>query len=117
MQYGEQTDVGCLISVNRDWWVRKAKLWKKKKKWLKNFELEEMQECESVEDQWLLQLDEEEKNVFVKDFRVVVENLGNIENVEYVLRIKEDLLEEENEMLKSKAEILKEGRARLPSLS
>lgn len=44
---------------------------KKKKKWLKNFELEEMQECESVEDQWLLQLDEEEKNVFVKDFRVV----------------------------------------------
>lgn len=90
---------------------------KKKKKIWRNFELEEMQECESVEDQWLLELDEEEKNVFVKDFRVVVENLGNLENVEYVFRIKGVLLEEENEILKSKAEILKKGRARLPSLS
>lgn len=48
---------------------------------------------------------------------MVVENLGNLENVEYVFRIKGVLLEEENEILKSKAEILKKGRARLPSLS
>ena len=47
----------------------------------------ETEECESVEDQWFLGFHEERK-----DFRVVVENVGNLlKNAECSFRIKEDL--------------------------
>ena len=56
-------------------------------------------------------------DVFLKDVRVVVEDIGNRhENVEFRFRIKGELLEDEKEMLKNMSEIRKLDRTRLPCL-
>ena len=39
------------------------------KKQFKKFELEEMHECESAEDQWFLEFDEVRKALFIKDLK------------------------------------------------
>ena len=53
----------------------------------------------------------------MKDVRVVVEDIVNRhENVEFGFRIKEELLEDDKEMLKNMSEIRKLGGIRLPCL-
>ena len=73
----------------------------RKKQWLTKLELEEMQrriedephghvpnDNESEDQQWLLGFDEKGGDVFVKDFRVVVEDIGNRhESIEFGFRI------------------------------
>ena len=57
------------------------------------------------------------RDVFLKYIRVVVEDNGNQhENVEFGFRIREDLLEDEREMLKNMSKIQKLDRTRLPCL-
>ena len=102
----------------------------RKKQWLTKLELEEIQrriedephgnvpnDSESEDEQWFLDFDEKGGDVFLKDVRVVVEDIGNRhENVEFGFRIKEELQEDEKEMLKNMSEIRKLDRTRLPCL-
>ena len=99
----------------------------RKKQWLIKMVLEEIErriedephnhvsnDSESENEKWFLGFDEKDGYVFMKDVRVVVEHIGNRhENVEFGFRIKEELLEDEKEMLKSMSEILKLDRTRL----
>ena len=53
-------------------------------------------DSKSEDQQWFLGFDENGGNVCLKDVIVVVEDIGNRhENVEFGLRIKEELLEDE----------------------
>ena len=84
----------------------------KKKQWLTNLELEEIQrriedephghvpnDSESKDEQWFLGFDEKSGDVFLKEVRVVVEDISNQhENVVFGFRIKEELLEDEKEI-------------------
>ena len=89
-----------------------------KKQWFTKLELEEIQriegephghvpnDSESEDEQWFLEFDEKGGDVFLKDVRVIVEDIGNRhENVEFGFRIKEELQEDEKEMLKNMSEI------------
>ena len=74
-------------------------------------------DSKSEDEQWFLEFDEKGGDVFLKDVRVVVENIGNRhENVEFGFMIKEELQEDEKEMLKNMSEIRKLDRTRLPCL-
>ena len=54
---------------------------------------------ESEVEHWFLGFSEKGGDVFLKDVRVVAENIGNRhENVEFGFRIKEELPEDEKEM-------------------
>ena len=65
----------------------------------------------------MLGFDEKGGDGFLKDVKVVVEDIGNQhENVEFGFRIKEELQEDEKEMLKIISEIRKLDRTRLPCL-
>ena len=102
----------------------------RKKQWLTKLELEEIQrrtedeprgnvpnDSESEDEQWFSDFDEKGGDVFLNDVRVVVEDIGNRhENVEFGFRIKEELQEDEKEMLKNMSEIRKLDRRRLPCL-
>ena len=56
-------------------------------------------------------------NAFLKDVRVIVEEIGNrYENAEFGFRIKEELQEDGKEMLKNTSEIRKLDRSRLQCL-
>ena len=81
----------------------------RKKQWLTKLELEEIQrrieeephghvpnDSESEDKQWFLGFDEKGGDVFLKDVRMVVEDIVNRhENVEFGFRIKEELQEDE----------------------
>ena len=83
-----------------------------KKHWLTNLELEEIQrriddkphghvpsDSEGEDEERFLGFDEKGEEVFLKDVRVVVEDIGKrYENVEFGFRIKEELLQDEKEM-------------------
>ena len=102
----------------------------RKKQWLAKLELEEIQrriqvdphghvpnDSESEDELWFLEFDEKGGDVFLKDVRVVAEDIGNRnENVGFGFRIKEELQEDEKEMLKNISEIRKLHRTRLPCL-
>ena len=80
----------------------------RKKQSLTNLELEEIQrriedephghvprDSESEDEQCFLGFDEKSGDVFLRDVRVFVEDIGNHhENFEFVFRIKEELLED-----------------------
>ena len=101
----------------------------RKRQWLMKLEFAEIQrriedephghvlnDSESEDEQWFLGFHEKGEYVFLKDVRVVVEDIGNqYENVEFGFRIKEELQEDEKEMLKNMSEIRK-LRTRLPCL-
>ena len=56
-------------------------------------------------------------DLFLKDVRVVVEDIGNRrEHTKVGFRIKEELLQDENDMLKNMSEIRKLDRSRLQCL-
>ena len=90
----------------------------RKKQSLTDLELKEMQRRiedephdhvpsdSKIEDkQWFLGFDEKGGDLVLQDVRMVVEDIGNRhENVEFGLKIKEELLEVENEMLKNMSE-------------
>ena len=102
----------------------------KKKQWLTNLELEEIKrriedephghvpnDSESKDEQWFLGFDEKSGDVFLKEVRVVVEDISNQhENVVFGFRIKEELLEDEKEMLRNMSEIRKLHITGLPCL-
>ena len=102
----------------------------RKKQWLTKLELEEIKreiedkpyghvpnDSESEDEQWFLGFNEKGGYICLKDVRVVVEDIGNQhENVMFGLRIKEELQEDEKEMLKNMSEIQKIDRTRLPCL-
>ena len=104
----------------------------KKKQWLLNLELEEIQrriedkrkphahvpsDSESEDEPWFLGFHEKRGDVFLKDVSVVVEDIGNQhENVEFGFNIKDELLEDKIGMLKNVSEIRKLNRTRLPYL-
>ena len=81
----------------------------RKKQWLTKLELEEIQrriedrvhghvpnDSENEDDQWFLGFDGKGGGVFLKDVRVVVQDIGNWhEGVEFSFRIKEELQEDE----------------------
>ena len=74
-------------------------------------------DSESEDEQWFLGFNGKGGGIFLKDIRVVVEDIGNRhENVEFSSRIKEELLEDEKEMLRNISKILKLDRTRLPCL-
>ena len=74
-------------------------------------------DSESEDQQWFLGFNEKGEDVFLKDVRVVVEDIGNRhENVEFDFRIKEKLHENEKEILKNMSETRKLDRTRLPYL-
>ena len=74
-------------------------------------------DSESEDEQWFLGFNGKGGGIFLKDIRVVVEDIGNRhENVEFSSRIKEELLEDEKEMLRNIPKILKLDRTRLPCL-
>ena len=99
----------------------------RKKQWLTNLVLEEIQtriedepyghvpnDSESEDEQRFLGFDDKSGDVFLKDVRVVVEDIGNRhENVVFGFRIKEELLEDEKGMLRNLSEIRKLDRTRL----
>ena len=101
----------------------------RKKQWLTKSELEEIQrriedephghvlnDSESEVEQWFLGFHEKDEDAFLKDVRVVAEGIGNQhENVKFGFRIKEELQEDEKEMLKNMSEIRK-LTTRLPCL-
>ena len=102
----------------------------RKKQCLTNLELEEIQrsiedephghtpsDSKSEDEQWFLGFNEKGGDAFLKDVRVVVEDIGNQhENVELAFRIKEELLEGEKKILKNMSEIRKLNRTRLSCL-
>ena len=68
----------------------------------------------SEEEPWFLGFNKKGGDVFVKNVRVVVEDISNQhENVEFGFRNKEELLEDEKKMLKNMPEV-KLHIARLP---
>ena len=81
---------------------------KRKKQLLTKLELQEIQrriedephvhvpnDSKSEDEQWLLGFDEKGGDVFLKDVRVVVEEIGNRhENAEFGFRIKKELIED-----------------------
>ena len=90
------------------------------KQWLMKLKLDEIQRriedephgrhlqnnSENEEMQWFLGFAEKGGDVFLKDVRMVVEDIGNQhENVEFGLKIKEELLEDEKEMRKNMSEM------------
>ena len=91
----------------------------RKKQWLTNLEIEEIQRIEdkphghipsdskSKDEQWFLSFNEKGGDVFLKDVREVVEDIGNqYGNVEFgFFKIKEEMLEDDKEMLKNMSEI------------
>ena len=86
----------------------------RKKQWLTKLELEEIKrkiedkpyghvpnDSESKDEQWFLGFNQK-GDIFLKDVRVVAEDIGNQhENVKFGFRIKEELQEDEKEMLKN----------------
>ena len=83
-----------------------------------NLEIEEIQRIEdeqhghipsdskSKDEQWFLGFNEKGGDVFLTDVREVVEDIGNqYGNVEFGFKIKEEMLEDEKEMLKNMLEI------------
>ena len=79
----------------------------RKKQWLTKLEPEEIQrrmedepnDSKSEDEQWFLGFNEKGGDVFLKDVRVVVEEIGNRhESVEVGFRIKDELQEDEKEM-------------------
>ena len=97
---------------------------------MRNLELEEIQrkiedeqdghvpsDSESEDEQWFLGFNEKGGDVFLKDVRVVVEDIGyQHENVKFGFRIKGKLLEDEKGMLKNMSDIRKLDRTRLSCL-
>ena len=88
----------------------------RKKQWLTKLEPEEIQrrmedepnDSKSEDEQWFLGFNEKGGDVFLKDVRVVVEEIGNRhESVEVGFRIKDKLQEDEKEMKKKKIRDLK----------
>ena len=74
-------------------------------------------DSESEDEQWFLGFDENGGDVFLRDVRVVVQDIGNRhKNGEFGFRIKEELLEDLKERLKNMSEIQKLYRTRLPCL-
>ena len=101
----------------------------RKKKWLTKLELEEIQrriedephgyvpnDSKSEDEQWFLGFNQKGGDVFLTDVRVVEDIDNRHENVEFGFRIKEELLEDEKEMLKNMPEIRKLERRKLPCL-
>ena len=59
-------------------------------------------DSEREDEQWFLGFDKKGGDLFLKDVRVVVEDIGNQhENVEFGFKIKDELLEDEKKMLKN----------------
>ena len=59
-------------------------------------------DSESEDKQWFLGFDDKRGDVFLKDVRLVVEDIGNQhEKSEFGFRIKEELQKEKKEMLKN----------------
>ena len=101
----------------------------KKKQWLLNLELEEIQrriedkwkphahvpsDSEGEDEQWFLGFHEKRGDVFLKDVSMVVEDIGNRhEYVEFGFNIKDELLEDKIEMLKNVSEIRKLNRTKI----
>ena len=95
--------------------------------WLKKSELEEIQrkiedkshghipnDSKSEGEKWFLGFNEKGSEVFLKDVRVFAQNIGNRnENIEFGFRMKEELLEDQKEMLRNMSEIRKLDRTRL----
>ena len=90
----------------------------RKKQWLMKLELEKIQskiedkihdhipnDSKSEDEQWFFGFSEKGGNVLVKDVRVVVKDINQHKNVEFSFKIKEELLEDEKEMLKNMSEI------------
>ena len=87
----------------------------RKKQQLMNLQLEEIRgriedepyghvpkDSEREDEQWFLGFDKKGGDLFLKDVRVVVEDIGNQhENVEFGFKIKDELLEDEKKMLKN----------------
>ena len=76
-------------------------------------------DSEREDGQWFLGFTEKGEDVFLKEVRAVVEDIGNRndQNVEFGFRIKEELLEDEKEMLKNMSENQKLDKTRLPCLT
>ena len=91
----------------------------RKKHWLTKLELQEIQrrtedkphghvpdDSESKNEQWLLAFHEKGGDIFLKDVRVVAEDIGNrYENGEFGFRIKKELQGDERKMQKKMSEI------------
>ena len=91
----------------------------RKKQWLTKLELEKMQrriedephghvrnDSSTEDENWFLGFDEKGVDLFLKDVRVFVEDIGNQhENVLFGVRIKEELLEDKKEMLEKMSEL------------
>ena len=59
-------------------------------------------DSESEDEHWFLDFDEKGANLFLKEFRVVVEDIDNQhKNLEFGFRIKEELLDDGKEMLRN----------------
>ena len=72
---------------------------------------------ESEDEQWFLNFNEKGRDVFLKDIRVVVEDIDNrLKNVEFGFGIKEKLLVDEKKMLKNMSQIQKLDSTRWPCL-
>ena len=91
MQYGETRL--CLITDKKEAMIKELKQIQRK--------IEEEQHClvpsgsESEDEHWFLGFNEKGRDVYRKDVRMVLEDIGNQhENVELGFRIKEGLLEE-----------------------
>ena len=108
---------------DRGLWTSKQRLMDqqsqiRKKQWLTNLEIEEIQRIEdeqhghipsdtkSKDEQRFLGFNEKGGDVFLNDVREVVEDIGNqYGNVEFGFKIKEEMLEDEQEMLKNMSDI------------
>ena len=73
--------------------------------------------CKSEDEWWFLGFDEKGSDVFLKDVGVVVEdNVNQQGNAEFGFRIKDELVEDEEKIVKIMPEIQKLDRTRLPCL-
>ena len=99
----------------------------RKKQWLTKLEPEEIQrrmedepnDSKSEDEQWFLGFNEKSGDVFLKDVRVVVEEIGNRhESVEVGFRIKDELQEDEKEMKKKIRDLkAKQNKITMPQKS
>ena len=99
----------------------------RKKQWLTKLEPEEIQrrmedepnDSKSEDEQWFLGFNEKGGDVFLKDVRVVVEEIGNRhESVEVGFRIKDKLQEDEKEMKKKIRDLkAKQNKITMPQKS
>ena len=99
----------------------------RKKQWLTKLEPEEIQrrmedepnDSKSEDEQWFLGFNEKGGDVFLKDVRVVVEEIGNRhESVEVGFRIKDELQEDEKEMKKKIRDLkAKQNKITMPQKS